>query len=385
MSVRKRKWTTSLGEPREAWVVDYADQEGDRVLKTFEKKKEADAFHATVKVEVGQGTHITPHKSETVSEVAERWIKRVEADGRERATVRQYRQHVNLHIAPRIGAIKLANLTPKQVETFRDELLAGNKERGWRALSRPLARKVMTSFKSILKTAKRAHLADDVKIGGNKRNERKLEMGVDIPTPDEVKLLLKAAAGAQHVRTRALLATAIFTGLRASELRGLRWKDADLKTGGLHVRQRADRWCEIGPPKSKSSERDIDFGPLLLNALKEWKLACPKGEKGLVFPTASGEVEHHKNMLRGLVPIMKAAGLTDKAGEPKYGLHSLRHYFASWCINRKTDGGRELPPKNVQTLLGHNSIMMTLDIYGHLFKSGNDRAELAEAEKALWA
>jgi integrase len=59
-----------------------------------------------------------------------------------------------------------------------------------------------------------------------------------------------------------------------------------------------------------------------------------------------------------------------KAGAPKYGPHSLRHYFASWCINRKSDGGRELPAKNVQELLGHSSIMMTLDLYGHLFTIG---------------
>jgi integrase len=58
--------------------------------------------------------------------------------------------------------------------------------------------------------------------------------------------------------------------------------------------------------------------------------------------------------------------VVDKSGEPKYGLHAMRHYFASWCINRKADGGRELPPKNVQTLLGHSTITITLDRYGHL-------------------
>jgi hypothetical protein len=71
--------------------------------KTFERKKDADAFHATVRVDVSRGDHIAPSKSETVAEAAERWIKRVEALGRERTTIRQYRQHINLHIAPRIG------------------------------------------------------------------------------------------------------------------------------------------------------------------------------------------------------------------------------------------------------------------------------------------
>jgi integrase len=376
MSVRKRTWTTRRGEQKEAWIVDYADQDGDRHIETFARKKDADAYHATVKVDVRQGVHTAPAKSPSVAEAAESWIKRVEADGRERTTVRQYRQHVDLHITPRIGRTKLAHLTPAKVEAFRDDLLAN--------LSRPTARKVLTSLKSLLKVAKHAHVAADVSIGRGKRGERKLEVGVDIPTPEEIRRLLHAAIEA-GIRPRTLLITAISTGLRASELRGLRWRDVDLKHGELHVRQRADRYCVIGPPKSESSVRAIDLGPRVLAALKEWKLACPKGENGLVFPTGEGEIEHHANMLRSLAPVMIAAGVVDTNGEPKYALHAFRHYFASWCINRKAAGGRELPPKNVQQLLGHASIVMTLDRYGHLFPRGDDRAELAAAEAALWA
>jgi integrase len=381
MSVRKRTWTTRKGEQKEAWIVDYVDQDGDRHIETFAKKKDADAHHATVKVDVRQGVHTAPSKSITVAEAAESWIKRVDADGAERSTVRQYRQHVNLHIMPRIGRTKLAHLTPAKVEAFRDDLLKPKPEGG---LSRALARKVLTSFKSMLKVAKHAHVAADVSVGRGKRGERKLEVGVDIPTPEEVKRILQAAAEA-GIRPRTLLVTVISTGLRASELRGLRWRDVDLKHGELHVRQRADRWNVIGPPKSEASVRTIDLGPRALAALKEWKLACPKGDDGLVFPTTEGNVEHHANMLRSLAPAMIAAGVVDKEGEPKYALHAFRHYFASWCINRKAAGGRELPPKNVQTLLGHASIVMTLDRYGHLFPRGDDRAELAAAEAALWA
>jgi integrase len=376
MSVRKRTWRTGAGEPKEAWIVDYADQDGDRHIRTFDRKKDADDYHASVRVDIRQGVHSAPAKSETVATAAERWLKRVEADGRERTTVRQYRQHVALHINPRIGNLKLANLTPVRVEAFRDDLLA--------KLSRPMARKVLTSLKSLLKVAKRAHLAADVSVGRDKRGERKLEVGVDIPAPDEIRRLLHAAAEVA-IRPRTLLVMAIFTGLRASELRGLRWRDIDLRHGELHVHQRADRYNTIGRPKSETSVRTIDLGPRVLAALKEWRLACPKGDAGLVFPTRAGEIEHHKNMLRSLTPAMIGAGLTDKAGKPKYGLHSLRHYFASWCINRKTAGGRELPPKNVQQLLGHASIVMTLDRYGHLFPRGDDRSELAAAEAALWA
>jgi len=90
-------------------------------------------------------------------------------------------------------------------------------------------------------------------------------------------------------------------------------------------------------------------------------------------------------MLDTLAPVLLAAGVMDKRGSPKYGLHAFRHFFASWCINRKADGGRELPAKVVQGLLGHGSIVMTLDRYGHLFPRGDDRAELAAATSALLA
>ena len=220
-----------------------------------------------------------------------------------------------------------------------------------------------------------------VTIKSDKRDKRKLKAGQDFPTPNEVKRLIDAATG----RWRALLVTVVFTGLRASELRGLRWEDVDFKRGELHVRQRADRYNKIGSPKSHSGQRTIPLGPFVVNTLKQWKLACPKSEPDLVFPTSTGRIEYHANMWRALSPVMIAAGLTNKAGEPKYALHAFRHFYASWCINRKEDGGMELPAKVVQERLGHSSILMTMDTYGHLFPRGDDTAALAAAERALLA
>jgi integrase len=373
MSVRKRTWTTRKGEPKEAWIVDYTDQDGDRHIETFERKKDAEARRDAVRVNVRHGVHTAASKSETVAEAADRWLNRVEAEGRERGTLAQYRQHVNLHIAPRIGRYKLAHLTPARIEAFRDDLLAN--------LSRPMARKVLTSLKSLLKNAKHAHVAADVSVGRSKRSERKLEVGRDIPSPAEIKRLVAAAK--DNARMHALLLTAALCGLRASELRGLRWADIDLKASELHVRQRADRYNVIGAPKSASSTRSIPLAPEAVAALKVWKLACPKSELDLVFPTATGAIMFHRSMLDSLAPVMIAAGVADKRGIPKYGLHAFRHFFASWCINRRADGGRELPAKVVQGLLGHGSIVMTLDRYGHLFPRGDDRAELAAAANAL--
>src|SRR5262249_38258330 len=167
---------------------------------------------------------------------------------------------------------------------------------------------------------------------------------------------------------RPLILTAIFTGLRASELRGLRWVDVDLKKAVLHVTQRADKFNTIGKPKSASGNRDVPLPPHLLNTLRAWKLQCPRGELGLAFPTRSGTIHSLANIVqRGFMPAQMAAGVV-KGGTAKYpGLHALRHFYASWCINRVEDGGLGLPAKVVQHRLGHSSIAITSDVYGHLF------------------
>ena len=250
----------------------------DRHIETFERKKDADAYHATVKVDVRKGMHTAPSKSITVAEAADIWIKRVEADGRERSTVDQYKHHVR-HIVPKLGRYKLASLSAKGVESFRDDLLV--------KLSRPTARKVLTSLKSLLKANKYAHVAADVKIGPDKRRKHKLEDGTRPSSPAEVKRMVDAA---KDTKARALLLTVALTGLRASELRGLRWSDVDLKASELHVHQRADKHCKIGPPKSARSRRTVPLdSDMLVPALKAWKLACPKGEAGLVFPATTGK------------------------------------------------------------------------------------------------
>jgi integrase len=279
MSVRKRTWRTQQGERKEAWVVDYIDQQGDRHIETFARKKEADTFHAQVSVDVRAGTHTAVSKSITVEEAAKDWIKSLEVEGREATTLAQYRQH-SKHITDRIGDVRLANLTTPHLNTFRDDLLT--------TMSRAMARKVMSSLKSLLKDAqRRGNVAQNValavkKIDADKRGEHWLKIGVDIPTGDEIRAIL-AAAGQ---RVRPLLLTAIFTGLRSSEpseLRGLRWSDVDLKCGELHVRQRADRYGVIGKPKSAAGHRTVPLGPMVINVLREWKLACPKGEHNLAF------------------------------------------------------------------------------------------------------
>jgi integrase len=381
MSVRKRKWKVkSTGEIKEAWIVDYVDQQGERTIETYERKKDADERHAAVKVDMGRGVHTVKAKKITVAQAADDWLSYVTGEGCERSTLQRYNELARCHIVPRIGREKLAQLNTPRINAFRDELL--------KDMSRSMAKKVLSVSKSILKDATRRgnvaqNAAASVSIASGGRTKPRLEVGRDIPTRQEVQRIVDAAGPG---RARALLLTAALTGMRASELRGLRWSDVELTERVIHVRQRADRYSVIGSPKSVTSRRTIPIGDMVANTLREWRLQCPKGADNLVFPTVAGRVMNPNRLSRSaLDPAQIAAGVIDSDGRPKYGMHSLRHFYASWCINRKKDGGLELPPKTVQDRLGHASIVITLDRYGHLFPSSDDGAELATAERALFA
>ncbi len=313
-----------------------------------------------------------------------------------------------------LGRVKLSQLSAPMLREFEDKLshgipAPGNKDGSARTPA--MVRKIRGSLGSILADAQeRGLVARNVvrelranrKPGKERRAERRhkgrLKAGVDIPSPAEIAAIIRAAEGSH----RPLILTAIFTGLRASELRGLRWADIDLKKRELQVTQRADRYQDIDAPKSAAGHRTVPITPKLVSVLTEWKLACPKGDAGLVFPNSDGKVEWHSNIItRVWIPLQLKAGVTtpvreakgklvrDDDGKPvvkaKYtGLHALRHFYASWCINRESDGGLELPAKVVQERLGHSSITVTLDTYGHLFPRGDDSEQLAQAEERLW-
>ena len=372
-SIRKRVWT-SRGVEHSAWVVDYFDQAGARRLKTFATKKAADAWAVTALHEVKQGTHTPGSTSVTVSQATERWIAHCEAEGLEHSTIKQRRQHLNLHIAPFIGREKLASLTTPRIYQFDADLRKAGR-------SVAMRRAVLTNLKTILTFCQgqglvAQNVARGVKVKNDDRRNASAPLGEgrDFPSKAEIRGLLDRAPA----RWRAFIITAIFTGMRASELRGLTWKDVDLDIATVHVRQRADAWRNMGPPKSAAGTRDIPLVPMAVNALRHWRDNCPTGELGLVFPNGAGNIESHSNVVKRVWnPLQVTCGLVNEKGKPRYSFHALRHTAASLFIAHLG-----WTPKRVQSVLGHSSITMTFDRYGHLFE---DRDGDAEAMKKLEA
>jgi integrase len=163
--------------------------------------------------------------------------------------------------------------------------------------------------------------------------------------------------------------SAVLTGMREGELLGLKWSDINWFSRQVEV-NRTYNHGQFYKPKSKTSRRKIDMAPELVGELKKWKLACPPSDLDLVFPSEAGTPSDAANMLkRRFFPALKRAKL------PRIRFHDLRHTFAALVWDQTKD------LKYLQTQLGHSSVQMTLDIYGHLMKKTNQDAatKLGEA------
>ncbi|MBM4140225.1 MAG: site-specific integrase [Nitrospira sp.] len=178
---------------------------------------------------------------------------------------------------------------------------------------------------------------------------------IEILTPEEVEKILSKADN--HYRVAIL--TDVFTGLRAGELWGLKWIDIDWNSKQIHVRR--SLWKgQFQTPKSKYSIRKVDIPDSLIQELQRWKLVCPVNEYDVVFPSPEGKLSQHDNVVkRYFNRALRESGLR------QVSFHSIRHTNASMRIA----SGQNI--KYIQTQLGHVSINITLDVYGHLFNDAN--------------
>ena len=378
-TIKKRRWKTASGEWREAWRLRYVDGQGVERSKQFAKKGDASAFQIKASHEISQGTHTADAASVTVAEAVQLHLERSKQLDLERSTIKSYEEIGRLHIVPFIGKDKLSKLTMPSVQAFVDALLESR--------SKAMANKAVRLLSSVITEAQRRGLiaqnvAKAIKVVRSKREKKR----VIVPAKPDLRALV-ATAEAKFPDYRPLVMTAIFAGLRSSELRGLRKVDVDLRAAEITVCQRADAWGVIGPPKSAAGHRTIPIPPMLVTALREWMLRVPRSEQGLMFPSSEGGVRLHSNMLnREYWPLQIAAGLWEPTGEvdgedepivkPRYDFHSLRHAAASTWIKQRVD------LKRLTTWLGHASVQTTLDTYGHLLKDETGDAAIAAAVQA---
>jgi integrase len=185
-----------------------------------------------------------------------------------------------------------------------------------------------------------------------------------VAAPTEVGPLLAAL----NRDDRAIYATALYAGLRLGELQALQWEDVDLDANLIHVRRSWDRQAGFVAPKSRSGNRRVPITQTLRRELLNHRLQQGRGGRGFVFPNKRGSKPFNPGTLTLHTRKAWAA-----AGLAPIGLHECRHSYAAYMI------AAGINTKALSTYMGHSSITITLDRYGHLLPgSESEAAELLE-------
>jgi integrase len=361
--------------------IDWRDSQGRRYRKFFKTRKEADEHLTGVKNTLKTGTFISPREIPTFAEVAREWLEGKKANAYRPATLEQWRIHLDNHLLDAEHGIGLVRLDRVDVSTI--ERFAG--ERRGAGLAPQTVNKILTTAAAVFKFAIRhrktlanpAEIAERLKVGeaelvdGDEGERTDAEVSADeVLNPEELKRLLNAAPAGFN---RTLLQTVALTGMRHDEALALMWDDVDFDTSKLAVR-RSLSWAKVEkteatrakfyPPKTKAGRRTLDLPPELMHALKVWKLQCPKGELGLVFPTAEGKPAHRSNVIRHVLkPALAAADIGRTID-----MHGLRHTFASIMLAKGE------PITRVANLMGHGNSGVTARVYAHWFRDRKTEA-----------
>ena len=327
--------------------VKYRDPIGRQRSRTFTRKADADRFAVETEADLARGQWLDPAGAQLpVAEWAETFLslcRRLEYTSR--AT---YERDLRRYVLPRFGDYRIGSLPAEEIENWlNDELDAGiapsSVHRHYRTLRRML--QVAIDKQKIV-----ANPCDRV----TPPRVPKKEM-VFLDWDQVIEL-----STAHKQRFQSLILFAVETGMRWSELVGLRRGRLDLRTGRVRVTEQLIRtedreWIRKGP-KTDAGFRSISLSSVLVEAMRDHVCEfANEGPDGLVFPSSRG------------TPLISSSFLTNHFGPARdaVGLscrfHDLRHTSVALAIA----GGAH--PKAIQTRMGHSSITVTLDRYGHLF------------------
>lgn len=361
------------------------DADGKPIRRTF-RGPTMEAVQQQIndaRAKVLQGIKVTP-TSLTVKDHFQEWLAEKARKTRPN-TMSKYRGHVERHIIPALGRIKLTDLNYIHVNRFFEMLEAKTKEDGSAALAASTRTDIARVLSMGLNDAVRKGLIADNpvhKVEGPEYEDSRPRF----LTPEEWKRWREAAAGE---RLELFYAVAFHTGMRPSELLGLPWENVDLERRRIKIAQALHEdgsriW--IGPLKTESSYRTISIGKEAVSALKRqrvlqlqdklkaganWKRpsVAPGYSNNLVFATETG-----KWLRRSTIYKYDLARVRERSGLHDVGLHTFRHTHVAVLIHM---GAR---PLDIKERLGHKDVSFTLQRYGHLFPGDDERtAQLMDA------
>ncbi len=351
------------------------DDTGRPLRKTVSAKSRAEAVGKLRELQRNIDDGLPPPDDRlTVSALFDDWLEQVVPLRVTPATVANYKSVFNTHIKPTLGRKRLTRLQPDDVQRFiHSKLDEGLSSRTVRLLRGVLVQCLEHAVRQGRVVRNVAALTDGPRqqSGGSGRSL----------SVEQAKALLKTVKGD---RLEALYVLMLATGMRPGEAFGLPWRFVDLKKGQVSIRQslvRQPGGVVIGPGKTnRKGWRTIQLPGSVIAALLDHKDRQDKErvtagdaweEHGLVFCTSRGQPLDPDNHRRAF------AELTQKAGIGRWHPHELRHSATSIML------AQGVPIEVVSKTLGHTSIRITADVYGHILDQQQDVAAKA-MESALW-
>jgi integrase len=367
MTTTKR--TNGEGSPRQlangSWQIRFYLPDGKRTACTGKTLTEAKAKVKLALAKAEQGQPLTDSRMLVKDWFAEWSTSTLAYSSRALATKTMYETLGRLHIASgEFGALSLRSVTPRHVES----LLQHMAESG---LSESTVRSAYAVLRTMFDGAVRDQMLGTNPVASVKRPKVTPKDAAYLEAGD-VQRLLDAAKGQRYAGVLELLAA---TGMRRGEVLGLKWENVDLDRGVLNVRTtlgRVDHELRLSGTKTERSRRAIPLGPRQIDLLRSMRLrqleerlvaGSQWTDSGLVFTTSLGTGVDGRNINHMVKRVVAKAGL-----EGKVSPHTLRHSAATGMLH----GG--IPIHAVSQALGHSSITITADTYGHVSLDDRRRA-----------
>lgn len=337
----------------------YSLRDGRKVYKTFAREPEAKSWRAEAKRALDRGVMRAP-SAKTLREVATAWLEGVErGEIRNRSghpfkpsTVRGYRTSLNERILPLVGGRRLNTITTNDLQEIVDR---------WQAEGQAPST-IRNSLKPLQAICRRARAREGLALNPTH------DLELPAPNPAEVQIVAPATAAellsVLPIEDRAIWSIAIYAGLRYGELRALRWAAVDLASKTIRVRESWDPKEGSIAPKTRTSKRTTPMPEVVKAPLAELRASrAPASDDRLVFAAEDGSPFHAATIYRRADRAWAAAGIPERLR-----LHQARHTYASFMIAAGVNA------KALSVFMGHSSIKVTFDLYGHLMPGTESEA-----------
>jgi integrase len=335
----------------------WSARDGKKLRRTFPTLAAARGWRADAQVGLRKGTLRAP-TSTTLRQAADAWlagardgsIRTRSGDAYKPSVIRSYEGSLRNRVLPELGAAKLSAITRVDLQDLADRMLGED-------LDGSTIRNTLMPVRAIFR---RALSRGEVGVNPTTGLELPAARGRRdrVADPEEAGELVAALPPDD----RAIWATALFAGLRRGELMALRWEDVDLEARRVRVARSWDpKEGVVIAPKSSAGIRSVLMVGALRTHLLEHRLRTGRSD-GLVFGADGTAPFVYTSVVVRAKRVWREAGLTP------IGLHECRHTFAALLI------ASGVTAKAVSTFMGHASISITFDRYGHLFPGSEDEA-----------